>query len=147
MNKEITATFIGHNETFGINAEQLRSEIIGLIENGTTNFISGGMGGFDRMCAKLLYDLKADYPQINSFLVIPYLSFKVFEPKYFTSTIFPESLECTPYRAAVVKRNRYLVDNAAYAVCFVNHISGGASKTYDYAQTKDIRIINILSVK
>ena len=49
MALETTATFIGHNECFGLSAEKLKNVIRELIEKGVTDFLSGGQGGFDRL--------------------------------------------------------------------------------------------------
>ena len=62
MSKETTATFIGHKECYGVQACDIREEIIKLIEMGITDFLNGGMGHFDWMCAKIVFDLKKDYP-------------------------------------------------------------------------------------
>ena len=72
MAKEQTATFIGHKECYGVSSEQVREEIIKLIENGVTDFLSGGMGSFDWMCARIVFELKKTYPHIHNYLVIPY---------------------------------------------------------------------------
>ena len=37
-----------------------------------------GQGGFDRLCGHCVYELKKEYPHINNYLVIPYLSFNVY---------------------------------------------------------------------
>lgn len=49
MALETTATFIGHNECFGLSAEKLKNTIRELIKKGVTDFLSGGQGGFDRL--------------------------------------------------------------------------------------------------
>lgn len=72
MALETTATFIGHNECFGLSAEKLKNAIRELIEKGVTDFLSGGQGGFDRLCGRCVYELKKEYPHINNYLIIPY---------------------------------------------------------------------------
>ena len=62
MALETTATFIGHNECFGLSAEKLKNTIRELIEKGVTDFLSGGQGGFDRLCGRCVYELKKEYP-------------------------------------------------------------------------------------
>ena len=79
MSKETTATFIGHKECYGVEACDIREEVIKLIEMGITDFLNGGMGHFDWMCAKIVFDLKKDYPHIHNYLVIPYLTFNILE--------------------------------------------------------------------
>ena len=65
MAKENTAVFIGHNECYGVTKEQVKEAIISLIEQGVTDFLSGGQGGFDRLCGLCVYEVKKDYPQIS----------------------------------------------------------------------------------
>ena len=74
-----TAVFIGHNECYGVSAQQVEQAIIALINKGVTVFMSGGQGGFDRLCAGCVHRLKKQYPHIVNCLVIPYLTFTVFD--------------------------------------------------------------------
>ena len=85
MALETTATFIGHNECFGISKERLKDAIRSLIEKGVTDFISGGQGTFDHMCGRCVYELKSEYPQINNYLVIPYLSFNIYDKEPYSN--------------------------------------------------------------
>ena len=140
-----TVTFIGHNDCYGLTYEQLYFSIQNLIQDGAVCFLSGGLGTFDHMAARAVYHLKQIYPQIQNQLIIPYLSFHIYETKYFDEIIFPEQLEICPYRAAIPKHNRYMVDHADCALCYVTHSWGGAAKTYHYAVHKGLRIINLSS--
>ena len=117
-------------------------EVKKLIASGVTDFLNGGMGGFDWMCARVVFDLKKSYLQIRNYLVIPYLTFNIAEPKYFDDIIYPEGFE-KYHLAAIPARNRYLVDNAAYALCYVTHGWGGAAQTLERAQKKGLTIINL----
>lgn len=143
MNRNGSATFIGHDECYGLNRGAVRSEIVKLIEAGVTEFYSGGMGGFDRMCAHVVYELKREYPQINNYLVIPYLSFSIFDKDCFDSIIYPEGLEKYHFKAAIPARNRYLIDHAQYALCYVTHSWGSAAQTYERALKKGLTVINL----
>ena len=143
MGKEATATFIGHKECYGVHAEDVRREVEKLIASGVTDFLNGGMVGFDWMCARVVFDLRKSYPQIRNYLVIPYLTFNIAEPKYFDDIIYPEGFEKYHFKAAIPARNRYLVDNAAYALCYVTHGWGGAAQTLERAQKKGLTIINL----
>jgi len=143
MSKETTATFIGHKECYGVKVEDVRAEIVKLIEAGVTDFMSGGMGSFDWMCARTVYELKKTYPQISNYLVIPYLTFTIAEEKYFDSIVYPEGFEKYHFKAAIPARNKYLIDNSAYALCYVTHGWGGAAQTYERAVKKGLTIINL----
>lgn len=143
MRREQTATFIGHKQCYGITKEIVRAEIEKLIQAGITDFLSGGMGSFDWICARAVYDLKKDYPFINNYLVIPYLSFNILEKEFFDSIIYPEGFEKYHFKAAIPARNKYLVDNAAFALCYVTHDWGGAAQTYARAVKKGLTIVNL----
>lgn len=143
MAKKNKAVFIGHNECYGVTKEQIKEAIISLIEQGVTDFLSGGQGGFDRLCGLCVSEVKKDYPQINNYLVIPYLSFNVYNKELFDSIIYPDGFEKYHFKSAIPARNRYMVDNSSYAICYVNHSWGGAAKTYDRAVKKNLKIINL----
>ena len=120
MSKENTAVFIGHNECYGVTSEQIKEAIVSLIDKGVTEFLSGGQGGFDRLCGRCVYELKKEYPHISNYLVIPYLSFNVYNDELFDSIIYPDGFEKYHFKAAIPARNKFMVDNASYAICFVN---------------------------
>ena len=62
-------------------------------QKGVTDFLSGGQGGFDRLCSRCVYELKKEYPHINNYIVIPYLSFNVYDKELFDSIIYPDGFE------------------------------------------------------
>ena len=41
------------------------------------------------------------------------------------------------------KRNRYLVDNSSVCICYLTEATGGTAYTVDYAQTKNLTVINL----
>lgn len=70
--KEQTALFIGHGECYGVRHEDVATAARKLIEKGVKDFLCGGMGDFDWIAARAVYELKAEYPDITVNLVIPY---------------------------------------------------------------------------
>jgi len=143
MSRQETAVFIGHNECYGVSRSDVEKAIVSLIGKGVTDFLSGGQGGFDRMCAGCVKKLKQEYPQIRNILVIPYLTFSIFDKEYFDEIVYPDGFEKYHFKAAIPARNKYMVNNAAYAVCYVTHGWGGAAKTYEYAKRRQLEIIDI----
>ena len=142
--KSKTAPFIGHRDCFGLSENLLKPAIEHLLEQGVTEFLNGGMGSFDWLCARTVYELKkSSHPEIHSYLVIPYLSFSIREKKYFDDIIYPEGFEKYHFKAAIPARNRYLVEHSAYAICYVDHDWGGAAKTYQRALRQGLTIINL----
>ena len=145
MDKNKTAVFIGHGDC-PLLVEDIIPYIEESIKNGVDTFLNGGQGSFDRTCAQAVYFVKQKHPEIKSILVIPYHSFRIFDESLFDEIITPDtsnSVSYTGYKTAIPKRNKYMVDNASTAICYVTHISGGAYKTYQLAEKKNLSIINI----
>jgi len=140
---EKTATFIGHSECFGIEKESVCTSVEELIQKGVETFLSGGMGDFDWFCARTVYELKKKYPRIKNILVIPYLTFNIRNKEIFDEIVYPMGFEKYHFKAAIPKRNRFLVDNSQYAVCYIKHGWGGAAQTYEYAKKQGLSIIDI----
>ena len=143
MSKHETAVFIGHSECYGVSRSDVEKAILSLIEKGVTDFLCGGQGGFDRMCAGCVKKLKQEYPQIRNILVIPYLTFSIFDKDYFDEIVYPDGFEKYHFKAAIPARNKYMVDNSAFAICYVTHGWGGAAQTYQRAIKKNLTIINL----
>ncbi len=141
--REKTAVFIGNNECFGLPKGKLEKTIIECIERGITVFLSGGQGGFDRMAAGAVHKIKSGYPNIKNVLVIPYLSFNVFNKEIFDEIIYPADFEKYHYKAAIPQRNKYMVENAEVAICYVKDFMGGAGVTYAYAKQIGLKIMEL----
>lgn len=45
----------------------------------------------------------------------------------YDTILYPEGFETHHFKEAIPARNRYRVDHAAYALCFVEHSRGGAA--------------------
>ena len=140
---ENTATFIGHGECWGVDKEKVRAAAEELIQKGVETFLSGGMGGFDWLGARVVYELKEKYPHIKNILVIPYLTFNVRNKDLFDEILYPDGFEKYHFKAAIPKRNRFLVDNSKYAICYVTHGWGGAAQPYEYAKKHGLNIVDI----
>ena len=139
-----SAVFIGHDDIFGLDHEKLEEAIEECIQKGVTQFYSGGQGGFDRAAARAVFQRKRENEKIKNVLVIPYLHFKVFDASLFDEILFPEELETCHYKAAILKRNRYMVDQSDVAVCFVRYSWGKSAKTHAYALKKRMHIISLV---
>ena len=121
MQKEHSAVFIGHGECFGVDEKALEEALLHLIEDGVCCFYNGGMGGFDLLCARMVWKLKQRFPNVKQYLVIPYLSMRVHNREYYDEVIFPEGFERYSFKRAIGERNRYMVRQADHAVCYVEH--------------------------
>lgn len=142
--REKTATFIGHSECPDADAARLYAAIVSLVvERGVTEFLCGGMGQFDWLCAETVYKIKKNYPFVRNTLVIPYLNFNIHKKEIFDDILYPEGFEKYYFKSAIPKRNRYLTDNSAYAVCYIRYGWGRAAKTYERAKKLKLEIINV----
>lgn len=96
----------------------LQHTIAQLVQEGANLFYLGGYGDFDSMSASVVYDLKPEYPHIESVLVIPYLDRKTIDKRYDYTTYPP--LENVPRKYCISRRNQWMVDNADVVVAYVN---------------------------
>lgn len=136
-------TFCGHSKL--IEQDTIRAhlthELRTLLEQGNHKFYLGGYGDFDLLAAKVLHELKSEYPELESILILPYLDRPV-DASLYDSTIYPP-LETVPKRYAISRRNKWMVEQADMMIACVDHDWGGASKTLEYAVKKGLRIINL----
>ena len=93
MLKAHSAVLIGHRDCFGLDQKSVEYALRSLISDGICCFYNGGMGNFDHLCARLIHSLKAEFPDIRQYLVIPYLSFHVDDAALYDEVLFPEILE------------------------------------------------------
>ncbi len=143
--------FCGHRDVFERERikEKVKEILIYLIEKKNISvFLSGGMGEFDGLCESLVIGLKDHYKDIKLCLIIPYLTKNILNnPQYYNSfydeIIKPDFGEDIFPKYAIIKRNRYMVDNSDYIISYVIRDFGGAYKTLKYAEKSNINIINI----
>ncbi len=135
-------TFCGHSQI----TEQEKIEawltlvIENLINDGFDVFYLGGYGDFDNICCSVLTKHKEKYPYIKRVFVTPYID-KNFDKNSYDESYYP-SLENTPKRFAISKRNEKMVEQADVVVAYVIYSWGGASKTLEFAKRKKKNIIN-----
>lgn len=158
MKREKTCCFTGHryipiNEYEKIQSA-LEHTIISLIKKGVCYFGAGGALGFDTMVALTILKLKVTYPHIKLILVLPcenqtykwqqkdifiYENIKSKCDKYvYTSKYY--------YDGCMLKRNKHLVDNSKYCVCYKSKDTGGTAFTVNYAIKNGLTVINIADI-
>ena len=136
-------TFCGHSKLYNsdIIKERLIRELRSILVQGTHKFYLGGYGDFDLLAANVLHELKPEYPEVESILILPYPDRPV-DADLYDSAIYPP-LENVPKRYAISRRNKWMVEQADMVIACVDHDWGGASKTLEYAVKKGLRIINL----
>lgn len=140
----LACTFFGHKDTPDSIEEKLRLTIIDLIENKNISlFYVGNQGNFDYMVRKNLKKLKSKYPHIQYRVVLAYRPYKKDDSKDYSDTIYPETLENTPNKYAIIKRNESMINLSEYVVTYVKHSIGGASTFKRLAEKKNKIILNL----
>lgn len=153
--KNQTACFTGHREIPFFQKRRLKakvkSAITDAIRNGYRYFGAGGALGFDMLAAQTVLELKADYPDIKLILVLPCLNqtrewaqedVKEYERiKAAADKVTYISKEY--YNGCMHKRNRHLVDNSSLCICYLTKQSGGTAYTVSYAESHDLKIVNV----
>lgn len=153
--KEKTCCFTGHRNISENEYEHIKTElyrtICDLINKGVIYFGSGGAIGFDMLAAQVVLDLKKYYPQIKLIMVYPCKNQTRFWSETDKTNFINIKNACCKYvyiseeydNACMQKRNRHLVDNSKYCICYLNKTSGGTAYTVNYANKKGLTIINI----
>ena len=118
---------------------------------GIRTFLSGGALGFDTLAAEAVLRFRDRTPDINLFLALPCRSqadrwsssdrrvYRLLLDKadqiYYVSEDY--------YEGCMQKRNRFLVDHAAYCLCFLRFCHGGTWYTVSYAYDQGKKIRNL----
>ena len=150
------ACFSGHRK-LPQNCTELQSNlekaIISLIERGVVFFGSGGALGFDQLAAETVLRLKKEYPHIRLVMVLPCPPeqqslkwnteqkkryFKILEQADKVRILSPQYTS-----SCMLDRNRHLVNNSAYLICYLRENYGGTFYTVKYAEYQGLNIIRL----
>ena len=153
--KNYTCCFTGHRflpeNDFERISSVLKDNIIRLIKKDVKYFGTGGALGFDTLAALLVLDLKKQYKHIKLILVLPCLE----QTKYWSKTdkIIYDKIKLKADKIIYIskeytnqcmqKRNKHLVDNSGYCICYLTKNYGGTFNTVKYAEKNKLKIINI----
>ena len=154
--KVFTVSFFGHRQIDNIFViEQRLQEVIQelLISKEYVEFLVGRDGEFDQLVASTVRRCKRAIRDDNSalVLVLPYATAEYrnneqsFHEYYDEIEICTESAE-KHFKSAHQTRNRSMVDRSDLVVFCVEHNSGGAYQTMQYAKKVNANIINLPDV-
>lgn len=131
----------------------LEKAIVELIERGVVFFGNGAALGFDQMAAETVLRLKEDYPHIRLVMVLPcppeqqssYWNdeqkkryYKILGQADKVRILSPQYTE-----KCMLDRNRHMVDNSAYLICYLREQRGGTFYTVNYAERKGLNILRL----
>lgn len=143
--------FAGHRDVYDTKTiiSVLHNEVENLIINeNIKEFWVGNYGSFDAIASKCVRTLKTKYKDVKLVLVIPYITKQLNEYKEqhyekYDEILMEDIPPSTPRQLKIIKCNEYIVNEAEYLICYIRHTWGGAAKTFEYAQKRKIKIINI----
>lgn len=153
--REKSVCFTGHrvlpSEERASLEEKLDREIRRLIVLGAENFFIGGALGFDTMAARCVIRLREASPHIRLFLVFPCREQTSGWNKKDIAVYEEIKKCCDSYlylqerysKDCMFIRNRYLVDNSSYCICYLKQKRGGTFYTVNYAGRRGLEIINL----
>ena len=172
MGKEHTCCLFGHRkiEVTDELVSRLKEVVEDLIiEKKVDTFLFGSKSQFDKLCLKVITDLKNKYPRIRRIYVraeCPYIdeSYTTYLLKRYDHTYYPERM-INAGKAAYVERNYEMIDNSSYCVIYYdeNYMpsrrknsrrdlvdyqpKSGTAVAYKYAIAKKKTIINTFENK
>jgi uncharacterized phage-like protein YoqJ len=150
-----TCCFTGHRwlpkEKLGQILKRLDYEVENLINQGVTDFISGGALGFDQIAASLIVAKKEMGRAIRLIFVLPCKNQDGYwrdEQKRLYRGLLTEADEIVYtseeyFDGCMLKRNRHLADHSQVCICYLAETKGGTVYTVNYARRKGLRIINL----
>ena len=137
--------FFGHKDT----PEDVKPELYAAIEElitqrSVSTFYVGNQGVFDAYVRAALRQLQKRYPHIRYAVVLAYMPGEVSEyDADHSDTMLPEGIEEVHPRYAIDWRNRWMLRQSQYVICYIHHHWGGAAKYVQTAQRQGKTVINL----
>ena len=139
----MTCCFFGHRDTPSHIADQILPLLRRLVEERKIErFLVGNEGGFDKMVASSLAEIKKEHPTVRCSIVLAYMPTTKSEPLPL-ETIYPEGLENVPKRFAIDRRNRWMLKQSDMTVCYVRNSIGNAARYLEIAQKNGKTVVNL----
>lgn len=146
-----TCFFIGHREA-GNELRPALTEAVErhIIEYGVSSFMVGRYGNFDKLAAGAVIDAKKRHPEVTLTLLLPYHPFDrpIPTPKGFDGTFYPPGMETVPKRVAIVRANRYMMENSSHLIAYAWHPASNAREILEAALKRQerglIRVTNLV---
>ncbi len=130
---------------------RIEKTLVSLIDDDCKVFYSGMAEGFDILCAECVLKLKDKYPEVSLVCALPFDSQErsysanwrnryydilqsADEVVYISKEYFPWCFQ---------ERNKFMVDNCDFVVCWYDGKSGGTQNTIKYAQKLGRYLINL----
>lgn len=117
-------------------------------------FLIGRDGEFDLLASSAIRRAVCRYGYGNTYftLVLPYMKAQYRDNEknyleYYDDVEICEESNKVHYKSAIQIRNRNMIDRSDLVVCCIQHESGGAFKTVQYAKKQNCNIINLAEME
>lgn len=143
MENEKVCCFFGHRDAPEILLPAISAAVRALIEAEEVSvFLVGGHGNFDRLAAEAVASLRQEYPHIRLLLAAAYGSaLRNAGEELYDEAFVPAALRGVPAKAAIPRRNRWMVGQSRYVIAFLERETGGAYGAVAYARQKGKKIL------
>ena len=134
-----TCFFIGHRDA----PDSILPSLSAAIEKRITDddvdqFVVGAYGRFDSLAAQAVRMAKKQPPDILLFYLRPYHpSDRPHTPSGFDGSFYPPGLETVPRKLAIVRANRYMVDNSQFLIAYARYSVSNAWELTEYALKRE----------
>ena len=139
----------GHRFLFS-NIELELDEVIEklITENGVDVFYTGGMGQFDEQFTNTVRKAKLMHNHISIILIKPYFSNELNTNKEYYNYRYDDVMVCEESelvhpKAAIKKRNRWMIDECDFVIGYIQRDHGGAYDAIQYAKRMKKQVIMV----
>lgn len=143
-----TCFFIGHRYAPDHLAPEL-AEVVErhITEYGVREFTVGRYGHFDSLAAWTVKEAKKRHPDVRLVYLRPYHPAErpIGTPEGFDSSFYPFETAKVPRPVAIVRANRYMVDNSNFLIAYAWY-PGNAIELLEYARRRERRGLIHVSV-
>ncbi len=111
-----------------------------ITEYGVGEFAVGRYGHFDYLVAQAVIEAKTHHPSVRLVYLRPYhpADQPIDTPQGFDNSFYPFTTEKVPKQLAIVRANRYMIDNSDYLIAYAWR-PGNAREFLEYAQRREKR--------
>ncbi len=98
----------------------------------------GRYGHFDYLVARAVQEAKTRHPDVRLVYLRPYHPGErpIETPKGFDGSFYPPGMETVPKPLAIVRANRYMIDNSDYLIAYAWR-PGNAREFLEHAQARE----------
>ena len=142
--KAFDCTFFGHRDVdYSAFEEKIEKIVAELAARGVLHFINGGRGNFDKLCAKIVANVRQRAPQVMLTLARAYMPKENEElPRYFDDSVYLLERRVPP-RFAIAETNKMIVQKTDIIISGVLFSFGGAYQAVRYAEHLGRTIIHV----